>query len=137
MYGKIMSIPDALLEQYFKLLTDISDEQWKDLSEAMLHEGLNPKEVKMLLARVLVSDLHNRESAQMAEGEFNRRVVRKEVSDDAEVVSVSAKDGESWISILKFLDPEGMPNNSAARRLLIANGVKIHFAGFKIYPGAP
>lgn len=127
MYGKIMSIPDALMEQYFKLLTDISDEQWKDLSEAMINGGLNPKEAKMLLARVLVSDLHDRESAQIAEGEFNRRVVHKEISDDSETVSVPEKDGESWIAILKFLDPEGIPNNSAARRLLIANGVKLHF----------
>lgn len=68
-YGKLMSVADAHLRQYALLLTDMEDGEWQQLEDAM-RLGLNPKEVKMLLARLIVGDLHGRDAALAAEAQW-------------------------------------------------------------------
>jgi tyrosyl-tRNA synthetase len=64
MFGKIMSLPDALLENYFTLLTDESPDQFR----AAISK--NPRDAKVALAKILITWLHDASAASAAESEF-------------------------------------------------------------------
>lgn len=122
-YGKLMSIPDSLFESYFKMLTDISDEDWNMLAIAMKNGSVHPMDVKRLLARVVVGDLNGSDEAQKAEEAFNREVVQKEAPEDIETKTITKKDAESWVAILRSLDISQANTNTATRKLMDGNGV--------------
>jgi tyrosyl-tRNA synthetase len=64
MFGKIMKLPDALLENYYTLLTDLPPEQFKPTIQA------NPRDAKAKLAKTIITWLHDTASADAAEAEF-------------------------------------------------------------------
>lgn len=66
MFGKIMSIPDALMESYYTLLTDLP------LGPVREQIASNPRDAKVVLAKQLISWLHSPEAAEAAEAEWNR-----------------------------------------------------------------
>ena len=64
MFGKIMRLPDPLLENYYTLLTDLPPEQFKPAIQA------NPRDAKAELAKTIITWLHDAPSADAAEAEF-------------------------------------------------------------------
>lgn len=122
-YGKIMSIPDRLMEQYFKLLTDCTDEDWSGLSAAMKDEALSPKAVKQLLARVLVSWVHDERAAGRAEESFERIFSRRDVPDDIPSATFVFREGLSWIDLA--VDLKLATSKSAFRRLMTSKSVRL------------
>ena len=72
MYGKLMSITDALVGDYFELLTDVPDEEVAAIREAIAKGGAGARDVKMRLARAIVSQFHDAREAEEAEAEFRR-----------------------------------------------------------------
>ena len=122
-YGKIMSIPDRLMEHYFKLLTDISDRDWEALEIGMREGGLSPKEVKQLLARVIVTWIHDIKAAQVAEEKFTRIFSRRELPEDLQEKTVAWRPGLTWTDIITDL---GLAKSrSEFRRLTKAGSVKL------------
>lgn len=84
MFGKIMSLPDALLESYYRLLTDLP-------MEGVLERiSQNPRDAKIALAKHLISWLHSPDAADAAEQEFIRQFVKREVPENMPEVSVEA-----------------------------------------------
>jgi tyrosyl-tRNA synthetase len=71
-YGKLMSIPDSLLIDYFELLTDTTDEELEGIRNQLAGGKTNPMLLKKRLARMLVTQLHSAEAAEEAEGYFTR-----------------------------------------------------------------
>jgi|GEM_PF-2379574 hypothetical protein len=59
-----MSIPDSLLETYYKSLTEISNTEWNKIKDAMNNGLLNPKNVKKVLANVIVTIIYNKDIAK-------------------------------------------------------------------------
>jgi len=55
-YGKVMSIPDSLIMQYFELVTDVSDQELAEFRQALEHDTVNPMELKKRLAREIMPD---------------------------------------------------------------------------------
>ena len=78
MFSKLMSIPDDLMFRYFELLTD------KSVSEIQQLRQAHPKETKMELARLIVTDFHSREDAERAAGEWVRVVSQGSVPAELE-----------------------------------------------------
>ena len=78
MFSKLMSIPDDLMFRYYELLTD------KSVSEIARLRLAHPKETKMELARLIVSDFHSREDAERAAGEWVRVVSQGSVPAELE-----------------------------------------------------
>ncbi len=78
MFGKIMSISDDLMWKYYELLTD------KTLDEinAMKASAENPRDLKVELAKLIISDFHSEDAAKAAEEDFVARFVKKEVPDE-------------------------------------------------------
>jgi len=69
-YGKIMSLPDKLISDYFELLTDISDDDLKDVKHNLLDPSMNPMELKKRLAYNIVKQFWGSNQAQDAEKQF-------------------------------------------------------------------
>jgi tyrosyl-tRNA synthetase len=112
-FGKLMSIPDDVMAQYFRLL----------LYEA-LDEARHPGEAKRELARRLVARFHGDEAAKDAEARFDQVHVRREVP--AEVPEVRAQAGEDGEVHVPALIAEAFGvSTSEARRLLGQGGVKV------------
>ncbi|HZN67544.1 MAG TPA: tyrosine--tRNA ligase [Tepidisphaeraceae bacterium] len=65
-FGKVMSLPDALMESYYTLLTDLPSEEFKPLI------AQRPKDAKVRLAKHLITWLHSAEAADAAKAEFDR-----------------------------------------------------------------
>jgi len=83
MFGKVMSLPDALMESYYTLLTDIATGEFRDAIKN------NPRDAKVALAKHVISWLHNPEAAGAAEEEFNRLFRKKDtdaIPDDTPTV---------------------------------------------------
>jgi tyrosyl-tRNA synthetase len=122
MFGKIMSIPDDLMNDYFSLLTDVKEEIYKDLISK------NPRDAKALLAREIVKEFFSEKDAIEAENEFNKIFREKEIPSEVPLVEVEKEilnsDGE--IEIIEILWKKNMVGSkSEARRLISQKAVKV------------
>ncbi len=121
MFGKAMSIPDALMEKYFTLLTDVDEAQIKKLLAG------HPRDAKVALARSLVRDYHGEAAADRAIQEFDRIFKKGGLPDEVPVVEISKdalKDG--GILLPNAMSQAGLCNSSSeARRLIQGGGVKL------------
>jgi len=81
MYGKVMSIPDNLMMDYFELVTDVPDEELEEFRRQLDADSINPMILKKRLAREIVAQFHDEQAAQAAEAEFERVFQRREVPE--------------------------------------------------------
>jgi tyrosyl-tRNA synthetase len=116
MFGKIMSIPDNLIFDYFTLLTRVP------LSEIEEIRKLNPRDAKARLAREIVQIYHSKKKAEKAEKEFER--VFKERKLPFKIPTIKIEKGEIDILDLLF-ETKLASSKSEAKRLILQKGVKI------------
>lgn len=79
MFGKLMSIPDSLIMNYFELLTDVPDEEMGEYRRKMAEHSINPIDLKQRLARNIVAQFHGAEGASEADDHFSRVVRGREL----------------------------------------------------------
>jgi tyrosyl-tRNA synthetase len=89
MFGKVMSIPDSLILDYFELLTDVSDRDFAEFRKQLNSEMTNPMILKKRLAFEIVSQFHSSQKATEAEEHFSQVFQRHKVPEDAQVVTKS------------------------------------------------
>ena len=140
MFGKVMSISDALMWSWYELLTDLSPAEIERMRAEVAAGGLHPKRVKQALGRRVVGDFHSAEAASAAEQEFERRFAGG---------GLPAELGERMVA----LSPDGVrlsavmvevgfaDSNSAATRLIDqgsvrVDGERIADRGVRLPPGA-
>lgn len=121
-YGKLLSIPDYLIEHYFKLLTDITDADWFALREAMDEQSLNPKLVKQLLARVVVTFLHSAEQARVEEQRFEAIFSKGRPPDDIPEFNIGTTSATTWTDLLLFCG--FVKSRNEAHRLIRSGAVR-------------
>ncbi len=122
MFGKLMSISDELMWRYYELLTDVPLEEISRLKEEAYAGRINPKDLKIRLAKEIVARYHSPEAAEKAAQEFERVFARKEIPKDIPTVSVSS--GEVWLP--KFFKEQSLVRStSEGKRLLAQGGVQI------------
>jgi tyrosyl-tRNA synthetase len=118
-YGKIMSLRDDLIEQYYTLATNVSKDIIFEVVNR-LHSGENPMALKKELAFTIVSELHSPEAAGEAQKHFETTVQAGQVPADLPEFSPASY---NLIDILT--DSKLASSNSTARRLIDQGGVKI------------
>src|SRR5918998_1205924 len=91
MFGKLMSVSDALMWRYYELLTDLPVADIDRMRERAGSGEANPRDFKVALAKRVISDFHSPAAAAAAEDEFNRIFKRKEVPDEIETVEVETE----------------------------------------------
>lgn len=128
MFGKTMSVSDELMYRYYELLTDITVADLAKLRADVKEGKKHPRDVKVHLAKFLISRFHSAQAAQAAEDEFNRVFVKKGLPD--EIPETGMKPGEP-IWICHLLVQTGLaPSTSEARRLI--QGAAIEVDGSKV-----
>ncbi len=88
MYGKVMSMLDAQVITYFKLCTRVPENEIEKMSAGLEDGSIHPKDLKMRLAREIVSMYHDADSAQGAEENFIKTFSNKEIPNDIQTVEV-------------------------------------------------
>jgi tyrosyl-tRNA synthetase len=124
MYGRVMSIPDSLMTEYFDLLRDAS---WEDLREwrSSGEDARGPLAVKHELALRIVARFHGDDVARDARANFERVVQRKEVPDDVPERGLPLGDGGER-GLLDVLVALGLAKSrSEARRLVVEHAVSL------------
>ncbi|MCK5122533.1 MAG: tyrosine--tRNA ligase [Candidatus Pacebacteria bacterium] len=128
MFGKIMSISDEMIFYYFKLLTDISENELQQIKIDLKNPSKNPRDLKVKLAREIITIYHNKKSAEEAEEEFNKIFRDKQKPSDIKEFKLSVKEGD--IRKCRLLDllieTKLASSKSNARRLVQQGGVKIN-----------
>lgn len=127
-YGKVMSISDDIMLIYFELLTDITKHNLEKLIEDIKEGRVNPRDVKMRLAKNIVSQFYGIEDANKAEEAFKNVFQKGNLPEDIQEFRISKEElacGKIWI--IKLLTSLNLTSsNSEARRLIIQNAVKIN-----------
>ena len=122
MYGKLVSIPDALMWRYFELLSFRSMDEINAL-RADVEAGANPRDVKIKLAEEIVARFHGEEAAASAHRAAGNRMKDGELPDDLPEIELSAAED---MPIAAVLNKAGLVKNSAvARDLLNSGGVRV------------
>ncbi len=88
-YGKVMSISDSLILQYFELLTDVPDEELEKFRKALADNTVNPMTLKKRLAREIISPLYSEKEAAEAEEHFEKVVQKKEMPEEIPEVKIT------------------------------------------------
>ena len=118
MYGKVMSIPDSAMITYFELATRYTPRMIEEMKQR-LAEGVNPRDVKMELAREIVSIFHSPQAAEHAEAQFKEVFQKKGLPDDMPEFAVNNDMSVVDVMVaLKFATSKG-----DARRLIAGGGV--------------
>ena len=124
MFGKLMSVSDDLMWDYYELLTDLSVADINTLKQGVASGVTHPKQAKVDLAKHVVGDFHSVQEAQEAAEEFERRFSRKEVPEVVE--EWMGRVPEEGQRLTALMVAAGMAKSgSAATRVLSQGGVKI------------
>jgi tyrosyl-tRNA synthetase len=126
-YGKVMSMADELMTEYYNLATDYSMEQVAEIEEALAKGTLHPRDAKMQLAHSIVAIYHGQDAADKAEAEFKNVFQQGDLPSDIPDIDVSSLIEQGTVSLLKLLTFANMvASNSEARRLIQQGGVKVN-----------
>jgi len=118
MYGKLVSIPDALMWRYFELLSFRSMEEIASF-KLDVERGANPRDIKIKLAEEIVARFHGEEAAAGAHRSAGNRMKEGELPEDLPEIELSAAED---MPIASVLNKAGLVKNAAAARDLLASG---------------
>lgn len=119
MFGKIMSIPDTLVEEYFSLATPLPKSQIEVLLD---DQSKNPMEVKIELAKIITALYHGEDNSSLAKNFFDKQFRKK---DQAEYVQVTIDENVSTI-VDTIIQLGIAQSKSGARRLITSGAVRVN-----------
>ena len=121
MYGRTLSIPDALIGKYFEYATTISGEALDIINNDLSEGKSNPRDLKRQLAREIVKIYHDEDAAQKAESDFDALFIKKDIPDDIPEYALSST--ETLVSIM--VDNNLVSSNGDAKRMIKQGAVKL------------
>jgi tyrosyl-tRNA synthetase len=125
MFGKVMSISDALMWRYYALLTDAREDDLVELQARVARGDLHPRQAKVDLATRIVTDFHSAEEARAAATEFDRVHAQGALPADLRDVAVEFG-GEPVKALARVLVEAGLAaSSSEAGRKMQQGGVKL------------
>ena len=122
-FGKIMSIPDKIMWDYFTMLTDLEISEIDNFRKNVDKGKTNPFDYKKMLGKLIVSEIYDENSALVAESTFENITINKNLPENMPETNI---DDEIDIHLPNFLtENELTKSNSEARRLIESGSVKI------------
>ena len=122
-FGKIMSIPDETMWDYFLMLTDLELDVINAYKSNVENDKENPFNLKKMLGELIITELFNNDEAAKAANSFENVTVNKNIPDEMEEIIL---ENDISIHLPKFLSENGILKSSSEGRRLISSG------GFKI-----
>jgi tyrosyl-tRNA synthetase len=126
MYGKILSLPDASIVNYFELCTYTPIDQIKEIEKNLSEGKVNPKDVKMELARQIVSEYHGEQKAKEAEQDWVTKFEKNEIPEVVDEIK-----GEGLLMPI-LVEAGIIESNSEARRLFESGAISDMTSGSKV-----
>ncbi|MFA5954006.1 MAG: tyrosine--tRNA ligase [Patescibacteria group bacterium] len=123
MYGKVMSIPDELIPHYFELTTELPDAEVTNIKKRLQELTVNPRDLKMRLAREIVTLYYDAKTAKAAEQQFINVFQKKIMPEHIEVVLLSSWPNTLAHAVVATTLAHSM---SEARRTIEQGGIKIN-----------
>jgi tyrosyl-tRNA synthetase len=122
-FGKIMSVPDEPIRQYFTLLTEVPLEE----IDRLLADGVNPRDAKEVLGKAIVAQYHGEAAANDAALQFRRRAAGEDPDEIPEVAIDAGKlDQEGRLPAFVLVKELGLETSTSnARRVIEQGGVSI------------
>lgn len=122
MYVKVMKIPDKLIIKYFELCTDIHPDVIDEIKVKLQKDEVNPRDIKMKLAKEIVKLYHDEKKAEEAEVYFTSLFQRNEIPENIPSIKITSQDNliDAVAKVSKNV------SKSEARRLVKQGGVKIN-----------
>ncbi len=132
-YGKVMSIPDLLILDYFELVTDVPEEEIAEFNEQLKTHAVNPMNLKKRLAHEIVRQFHGKEAADAGEEHFVTVFQKREIPEEIHTVEIRTAAGlsaklevEVQRDITRLLLEAGLvKSRSEARRLLAQGAIEV------------
>lgn len=128
-YGKVMSIPDSLIVDYFELVTDVPEGEITEFKDQLKYRSVNPMNLKRRLAHELVKQFHDKQAADEAEEDFTQVFHKREIPDEIPTCAFAAKCmGEDLfqLDITATLVKEGFVKSvGELKRLLAQEAIEI------------
>ena len=122
-FGKIMSIPDETMWDYFLMLTDLELDVINEYKSNVENDKENPFKLKKMLGELIITELFSNDDAAKAANSFENVTVNKNIPDEMEEIIL---ENDISIHLPKFLAENGILKSSSEGRRLISSG------GFKI-----
>ena len=120
MFGKVMSISDEMMDNYFTLLTDASAERIAELTDG---SKTHPKEAKVLLGKMIVTAFYDDEAAEAAAQAFEQVFAQNQLPDDIAEIAIDAE----AIAAAKLLTHcDLVASGGEAKRSIKQGGVRIN-----------
>ncbi|MEA4889431.1 MAG: tyrosine--tRNA ligase [Clostridiaceae bacterium] len=128
MFAKAMKVPDPLIIRYFELTTDIHPADLSAMKKKLSDPSVNPRDVKLGLARLIVAQYHGDAAAAAAEQAFCRLYRERNIPEQVRTCQLEVGDftGEGTLDLVRVMVRLQMAyNNSEARRLIQQGGVRL------------
>lgn len=119
MFRKVMQIDDEVIFRYFELLSPRSNEEIAALRKQKA-EGRDPREIKALFAKELITRFHDAAAAASAEAEFKKVYGADAVPDDVEEITLTTDGPTLWIA--KALSGAGLVKSTGEGKRLVEQG---------------
>jgi len=124
MFGKVMSLPDTMIERFYDLAAGATPRELAEVKERLAAPGTNPRDVKAALAARLVRTYHSQAAAEAAREEFDRVFRHKEAPAEMPEFALQAEDG--GLGIVAALAAAGLvKSNGEARRMIRQRAVRV------------
>lgn len=121
MFGKLMSLPDPTMRSYFEALTEVENEELDEFDRKMSDGSLNPRDVKLRMAREIVTEFHNAAEAAEAQEAFIRQFSERKLPTDIPDYQLSTAK-----NIVDVIVEAGLAaSNNKARELIKQGGVSL------------
>jgi len=122
MYGKLMSVVDDVMMDYFSLLTDVPNKEIESMKSALQLKKVHPMEIKKKLAHTITTMYHDASAADRAAAHFEKTVQKKEVGDEIEEIVC-----DTIGTLFDFVVATGVcASKGEARRLIEQGGVHVN-----------
>lgn len=125
MFGRTMSIPDDLLEEWYRIASGL---RGAELEEGLQQAGINPYRAKRMLGRLIVGQYHGGDAGARAEEAFDALFKRKEIPDEMPEFDLSPADPElggvvdNGVLVAKLLVRAGLVSSGADAQRQIQQG---------------
>ncbi len=133
MFGKVMSISDDMMENYFTLVTDLPTQK---IAELVNPAKTHPKQAKVLLGKAIVSQFYDDTTAEAAAVEFDKVFAQGQLPDDIPEIEVAAEPvmASKLVLACNLVPSGGEAKRKIKQSAVRIDGVKISDTNAKITP---
>ena len=121
-FGKVMSIPDSMIGHYYEWLTDVPTKEVSEIKQSLENDSADAMDLKKRVAKLLVSEYHDTDSAEIAQTFFEKTIQGNELPDDIQEYNLQTDLSQKGLRLSNILTNSGITSSTGEARRLIEQG---------------